>query len=228
MRILILFLLLGHTLFAQLNEQCTINVHIRFGQSDLQVGDTCYPIFQTDSLRLEAVKFYMAGIELWKDNKRVWAEPNSFHLIDATEPASMKIKLPISNAIQYNQLKFSIGIDSATNTAGAMGGDLDPTKGMYWTWQSGYINVKIEGTYSRSTARNKKFQFHIGGYKYPYAAVQPISLPVQSNSGIHLALNLEQLLERLFTDNQFEIMSPCQEAVRVSQQMASLFTLMNP
>lgn len=228
MRTLIFFLLLGHTLFAQNDDRFLLNIHIRYGQSEIRVGDIFYPIYQNDSFRLEEVKFYLAGIELWKDNKMVWAEPNSFHLIDVTQPESMKINLPHSNALKYNQLKFIIGIDSATNTAGAMGGDLDPTKGMYWTWQSGYINFKVEGTSNRCNTRNQKFTFHIGGYRYPYATIQNLLLPVDFNSDIHLALNIDQLLERVFAERQFEIMSPCFEAVRISQQIASLFTIIKP
>lgn len=228
MRIIIFFILIAHTLFAQYDDRLLLNIHIRHGQSEIGAGDIFYPIHQNDSFRLEQVKFYLAGIELWRDNKMVWVEPNSFHLIDVTHPESMKINLSHFNSIKFNKLKFIIGIDSATNTAGAMGGDLDPTKGMYWTWQSGYINFKVEGTSNRCNTRNNKFKFHIGGYRYPYTTAQNILLPVEFNSDIHLVLNIDQLLERIFAEGEFEIMSPCFEAVRISQQIATLFTIIKP
>ena len=72
-------------------------------------------------------------------------------------PSSLALQIP-SN-IPFSKLKFQLGIDSLTNVSGAMGGDLDPTKGMYWTWQSGYINMKIEGKSNSCKTRKNQFQF---------------------------------------------------------------------
>jgi hypothetical protein len=57
-----------------------------------------------------------------------------------------------------------------------MAGDLDPIKGMYWAWQSGYINMKIEGKSSSCRTRKNEFQFHIGGYLSPYYAMRKVAL----------------------------------------------------
>ena len=57
-----------------------------------------------------------------------------------------------------------------------MGGDLDPTKGMYWAWQSGYINFKMEGSCSQCLATKNNFEFHLGGYQQPFYAMQTIEL----------------------------------------------------
>jgi hypothetical protein len=46
-----------------------------------------------------------------------------------------KLSFDLPTYLKYDQIQFQLGIDSLTNVSGAMGGDLDPTKGMYWTWQ---------------------------------------------------------------------------------------------
>ena len=82
---------------------------------------------------------------------------------------------------RHDKIKFNLGIDSLTNVSGVMGGDLDPTKGMYWTWQSGYINFKMEGSSAVCPTRNHEFQFHIGGYQDPFYAMQTLELEVKNS-----------------------------------------------
>ena len=45
-----------------------------------------------------------------------------------------------------------------------MDGDLDPVHGMYWTWQSGYIQFKLEGLL-RDSAGERKLELHLGGFE---------------------------------------------------------------
>jgi hypothetical protein len=52
-----------------------------------------------------------------------------------------------------SKITFSAGIDSLTSTAGIQKGVIDPINGMYWAWQSGYVNFKIEGKSSSCPTR---------------------------------------------------------------------------
>jgi PKD repeat protein len=70
---------------------------------------------------------------------------------------------------KYTGVKFIIGVDSARSTmdVSKRTGDLDPAAGgsdMYWSWNSGYIFYKIEGTSPQSTEMGNMFMYHIGGY----------------------------------------------------------------
>jgi len=49
-------------------------------------------------------------------------------------------------------------VDSLANVSGAMSNDLDATKGMYWSWQSGFINLKIEG--KSASCKTRKINFN--------------------------------------------------------------------
>ncbi|MFT4599180.1 MAG: hypothetical protein ACI9WM_001432, partial [Arenicella sp.] len=89
--------------------------------------------------------------------------------------------------------------------------DLDPIHGMYWTWQSGYINTKIEG--SRG---DEKFTYHLGGYSFPYNASQEVMLPVSSKI-------LPFQLQAIGTIDQLNIMRPSNEAIYLSEKIAQSF-----
>ena len=138
--ILIFCLMKEASLFSQ--TQTSLKFNPSFGQSKLS-SDSAYKISINDSIQITAFKFYISNLELLNKNKSVWKDSIPFHLIDAFNEKTLAFKIPTN--IPYTKVKFNLGIDSITNVSGAMGGDLDPTKGMYWTWQSGYINFKLEG-----------------------------------------------------------------------------------
>ena len=99
-----------------------------------------------------------------------------YHLIDFSDSATTRIELPVTAGIIYNGIQFQMGIDSADQNRGAQSGALDPAKGMFWTWNSGYINVKIEGNSPLSRQPAHIFEYHIGGYRDNYNTVWQIKL----------------------------------------------------
>ena len=109
------------------------------------------------------------------------------------------------------------------NVSGALGGDLDPSNGMYWAWQSGYINFKIEGKYKSLNGKEKPFQYHLGGYLYPYLNIQTVFLNVQTSKSINIKLDIEKILLDVNIASQKNIMSPCKEAVILSKKVSNGF-----
>ena len=136
----------------------------------------------SDSLTLEIFRFYISQVSLWKDSTAVWKADNSYHLLDTEVDSSMSLHFQIPKDLAYDRIAFNLGIDSLTNVAGVMGGDLDPTKGMYWTWNTGYINLKLEGTHPACPTRKNRFTFHLGGYAAPYLSMQSLSFPAATNN----------------------------------------------
>jgi len=182
-------------------------------------------IADTSTIEFENFKFYVSGVELYNNNTLILKEENSFHLIDFSEPASLCIHLNSEKKIKYNQVKFNIGIDSLTNVSGAMGGDLDPTKGMYWTWQSGYINLKLEGKSSLCKTRGNDFFYHLGGYAYPFNSLQTIKLQTKKTNTIDINFNINAFFETVDIRKINQIMSPNKDAVFISKQVAQLFSI---
>ena len=106
-----------------------------------------------------------------------------------------------------------------------MGGDLDPTKGMYWTWQNGYINFKIEGKSNLSIAKNKEFVFHLGGYQNSFSTLQTIQLPVQYLSISPINIAIDKWINEIDLNKQNHIMSPSKEAVLLANKLSTIFSV---
>ena len=189
-------------------------------------SDIAFQINKSDSVKITEFRFYISKLSFWKSNKQIWMEGDSFHLIDLLDDSTHKIKLEIPDEIVFDKLEFYLGIDSLTNVSGAMGGDLDPTRGMYWTWQNGYINAKIEGTSNVCKSRKNEFQFHLGGYMAPFQCVQKIEMIVDRNEQIQIGIHVEKMIEAFDLSKQTKIMSPSLNAVEVSKQLAKCFYLM--
>ena len=96
---------------------------------------------------------------------------------------------------------------------------------MYWAWQSGYINFKIEGNSPSCNTRKHQFQFHFGGYKQPYYAMQTIYLPVSNlkNNSLTIDFNLANFFENISLNQTNSIMIPSKEAVELSKKIATIF-----
>jgi hypothetical protein len=190
-------------------------------------NDSLYLSTNGDSVRFETIKYYITNVRLLKESRIVFEE-NKVHLVDNLDTASQRWRLALPRDIRYDAIALDFGIDSATNVAGALGGDLDPTKGMYWAWQSGYINCKLEGTTSQGIGQNKQFQTHLGGYKGDTYALQSVVLPTRHRDRISIALRLDTFITQLTTGNTYRIMSPSKTAVLLSKTIASCFTIIDP
>lgn len=187
--------------------------------------DSVYTLAHGETLSISTLKFYISDLEYLLDNKIVEKEPHSFHLINFEDEKSLHLLIKRTNTEKFNQLKFVVGIDSITNTSGALGGDLDPTKGMYWAWQSGYINAKIEGECSMSGGKNKTFEFHLGGYNDPFLSAQQLILTKKETGIIHIRLQVDHFFNQIDMRNQHHIMSPGKEGVELSKKFSSIFSL---
>ncbi len=187
--------------------------------------DSVYSLAYGQTISISTLKFYISDIQYLQDNKIIEKEPQSFHLINFEDEKSLDLLIKRTNTEKFNQLKFVVGIDSITNVSGALGGDLDPTKGMYWAWQSGYINAKIEGECSLSGGKNKTFEFHLGGYNDPFLSAQQLILDKKVEGNIHIKLELDHFFNQIDIGNQHHIMSPGKEALELSKKFSSMFSL---
>lgn len=219
----IAFCLLQTIASAQRHQTIPVSINSFYGASEL-VLDSNYQGRGGAGLRVETLRFYISNLCFAQDDSVTWKEKDSYHLYDrASEKNTFNVTVPAS--IRFNKMKFDLGIDSLTNVSGAMGGELDPTKGMYWTWQSGYINFKVEGKSDQCSNPKKEFQFHLGGYQHPYKTIQTVSLSLTSKDQVHIVFDMEQFLKSADLQKQDHIMSPGDEAVRLSSVAAACFRI---
>ncbi len=216
-------ILLGFFLFAfgLCTQGQTLSFEAVFGEKPLVLGTT----YTTNSgviVEIETLRFYITQLQLKQDGKTIWTEENSYHLIDINNSSSLQLSIP--DSVEFDEVSFLLGTDSLTNVSGAMGGDLDPTKGMYWAWNSGYINFKLEGTSPVCDTRNNRFTFHLGGYAYPNATVQTVTLAA---TGSAIIFDVKAFLEGIDLKETNSIMSPSTTAVALSKKASALFKMKN-
>jgi len=221
--IFLLTLFSGSALPREGKQEVVLHLMPRFQQEALQLNQY-YQLPSGDSVLISSLRFYLSHIQLWNDSFTTGTALKTHYLIDAANPASQKITIPLNSGLKFNTIRFVIGIDSATNYRGASEGELDPTNGMYWTWQSGYINFKLDGRSNLSSSRNKEFSLHLGGYRYPFISQQQCSIAVNKNTAdIKLYIQLDQLFGQLQWPQMSQVMSPGKTAVELSKELPKIF-----
>ena len=216
----------------RLNQGCTDKKE----WSSNALGIHFQPVFQGKKIDLNAaapkgapsismLRLYLSNFTFLKNGSIVFEERNSYHLLDLEDENTLELKFAGLENLDFDLLQFNLGIDSLTHVSGAMGGDLDPTKGMFWTWQSGYVNFKLEGTYVKCPTRNHEFQFHLGGYLAPFQSVQSVQLKVSKGEKLLLQLDVSPFFEQVDWVKKYSIMSPGKEAVAASRVLANSFSI---
>lgn len=203
------------------NEGLRIKFIPVFGNSPLQLNTNYFLPALNDSVSIETLRFYVSKITLLNKGKQVYRPKNVFHLIDLE--TKTELNLPINRSLVFDAIQFDLGIDSVTNVSGAMGGDLDPTKGMYWAWQSGYINFKLEGASKSCKTLHHKFQYHIGGYQHPFNTLQTLVLPLRQQPEI--TLDIQQFLNTIDLKTMPEVMSPNAKAMQLAASLKTAFAI---
>jgi len=149
-----------------------------FNGKPLKLTNQYYINAHGDTLYIDAFRFYMANISF--TGHRNALNTNS-HLYDAADSDTYAFIIKNIPPGAYSNLQFTLGVDNIANTSGANGGDLDPAKGMYWAWNSGYIMAKLEGRSKVCKTLHHAFQFHIGGYMPPYNAARVVTLKLPAS-----------------------------------------------
>ena len=127
-------------------------------------------------------------------------------LLDASDPSSWKLSHADDIGLRPGELRFLIGVDSTVQVGQTQGGVLDPIRGMYWTWQAGYIHWKIEGHFL--SAAKIPFEYHIGGYRNPYGTTQRVHIPFAPGNE-ELSVDLTPFLSHVLEKGvSVRVMSP--------------------
>ena len=205
------------------SDSLVLPFNLKFDNSKLLSHKT-YISNNQDTLSIDLFRFYVSNIEIQFSDKSIFKPANSYHLIAMDDPNSLQVSICKNENKIISKISFSIGIDSTTSVSGALSSDLDPTKGMYWAWQSGYINMKIEGKSSSCLTRKNEFQFHIGGYLYPYYAIRKIVL-YPNKEQFEIAVDLGILFSNLKLSETNSIMIPSKIAMDIANFSQSMFTI---
>ncbi len=177
-----------------------------------------------DSIQITSLRFYISSIKLMKEQHSVQQLKTESHLIDWEVTASRSLTMPCGRDSIFDSVRFQLGVDSSLQAQGIGSGDLDPVLGMYWTWQSGYINFKLEGEYLPLQEKPVKIALHLGGFMAPYATSRLIQIPMlgQEND-VTINIELDGLLAQALRNHTNQVMSPGEAAVQLSDVLAQSF-----
>ena len=198
-----------------------------FGTENLVLEDKKYVTENFDTVSITLFRFYITQVQYVFEDSSTFSEPNSYHLLDAEkeESLSFNIKNIPNKKIQF--LTFNIGVDSLANVSGAMSGDLDPIKGMYWAWNTGYINAKIEGKSSSCHTQKNVFEFHIGGYLPPFQTMRKVKLLAKDTESTVFTIetDVRQWFSKIKLNEMNSVLLPNKTAMIVADNYAQMFKI---
>lgn len=196
-----------------------VDIQLVFDNQPLIANSSIYNPITKDSLIVTKLMFYLSNIVITFENDSTYYIEN--HLFDLTDNTSFTLT-KIDNKHYIKKIKFNLGIDSTTNYSGAQTGNLDPLKGMYWAWHSGYINFKIEG---KCQNNQQEYNYHIGGYNAPYNSIQKFEFNRILKRDLTIQIAIEKLLYPMFLAKQYKIMSPGKLAMNFAENFQKALSI---
>jgi hypothetical protein len=197
----------------------------------LQLNHKAYFTANHDSFFVDGFKMFIGKIALHDEESKTKFTDSVYHFLNAEKSNSLKISENISSLKKITSIDFEIGVDSTTNLQGAMDGDLDPVNGMYWTWNSGYINFKLEGHSPICKSVHHVFEFHIGGYKHPFNTIRTIHLVLKNpilisqKNQLDIKINLAEILNSVDLQTQNNIVEPSEQAMQIANHFQKMFSI---
>jgi hypothetical protein len=210
----------------QVNKELKIVIVTNFNGEIIE-KDKWYVTATKDSIQFSKLKFYLTNFVLQGRDYTRDTIADSNYLIDAFKKETMFVRLSDVNYSREDKLILNIGVDDCLNTSGAHSGDLDPMNGMYWSWQSGYINFKIEGKSPSCNTRKNKFQFHIGGYQKPYETIRRLvfKLNAVKDNTLRIDVDVSHFFRSIQLSSQNQIMIPGKDASNIADRLTQMFSI---
>jgi hypothetical protein len=122
-----------------------------------------------ESLQFSLFNYYISNVVLVNENGDRFVAPKDscYFLCKHDDPDSRLIRINNVPGGNYTGLEFVLGVDSAKSVSPITErqGVLDPATGAsghYWSWNAGYIFMKMEGNSPVAGTPDNKFQYHIG------------------------------------------------------------------
>lgn len=199
----------------------------------IQLNQTLVNSFQ-ETFTLTDYRYYISNLELLNPTKS-FKVPDAYYLVNEQNPDSKSLTTTI-RADAYEGLVFLVGIDSVRQVNGNHTGVLDPSQGMYWDANSGYMTAKLEGRSDFSGAPGNVLRHQIGGFEGQNNALRYVIIPFPATmvvgQGQTLKLTIKAELLRWFdsiypmsiADNP-TILAPGAAAMKIADNYSEQFSL---
>jgi hypothetical protein len=134
--------------------------------------------------------------------------------------------------ISIDEISFLLGVDSIRNVSGIQTGALDPLHGMFWTWNSGYIMAKLEGSSEKVHSAGNRFTYDVGGFRTGMNTTRHINLARTPLGMKSEEIHIKADVNRWFKGNsEIKIAetpvchSPGALAMRIADNYSSMFSI---
>lgn len=204
----------------------------KVGANALNLGNQWYRNEHGDSFKVDVFNYYISNIKL-NGPTAAYTEVESYHLVQQNVAGSMVFDLANVPGGDYTSITFTIGVDSLRNVSGAQTGALDVANGMFWSWNTGYIMWKLEGT---SPQADGSITFHGGGFKGEHSVLRtitlnlPKSIKVAKDGVNHIHINAD-VLAMFKSPNVIDfsvtkhIMSAGPDAAKLADNVRNMFSI---
>ncbi len=220
-----------YLLFQPAGPLKTVPVTVHFQhliQGEKITRGTAYQLTSGDSISIKKLKYYVSNIS-FATSKADKVSSKEIYLVDAFASDSLTLYLPEG---QYRSLSFLLGVDSIFHIGGVQDGALDPLNDMYWAWNSGYVNFKLEGYSPQAKTDLNRVEYHIGGFAAAQKTMRNISLayehPVKINqdkSQVYINVHLDKLWDKtLIIANTGLVIKAGPEAVLIADRLPKMFS----
>lgn len=209
------------------------------GNKDLYIGgDSTYVNGSGETFSVLKFEYYISNISLVRNDNSILTLPVKYYLIDKAGSVGNIKSIANVPAGSYKGIRYLVGVDSAKTVQGAQTGELDPSLGMVWDWNTGYIFMKLEGKCNVAGTPDSSFAMHVSGYRKAdntYAlhwievsfGGQPLVINTSATPTLHLKTDLLEIFQNPFSisisDNPI-ITSSGQAAVSIANNYADMFT----
>jgi hypothetical protein len=119
-----------------------------------------------ETFTVSTFEYYLSNIKFTKSDGTTYAAPDTYFLVDQATAKTLNFTVPNVPAGDYTGVSFIVGVDAqktGLTDPATFTGFLNQAYNMYWTWNSGHIFMKMEGTLT-SANPTKPLTCHIGGY----------------------------------------------------------------
>lgn len=167
------------------------------------------------SVRIDKLRWYVSLPPAGKKGSKAW-------LLDLADSSSLDQQM--SRSVN-NKISLLFGIDSAIQVGGVGTGALDPLRGMYWTWQTGYVQWKMEGAI-RVDGLESPLELHLGGFDGATKAQAMLSdyLIYPTTNSVIAQWDISPFLAEVVRRKKFGVMSPSPIAREYCRIIASSVT----
>ena len=135
----------------------SIKLAHKFGMMNEQtfaLGKQVIHPMKQDTMIFSKFKYFISNIRFKRTDGTYYVENESYRLIDLATPSSLTLALNKIPAGKYIQMEYTMGVDAARNMDGAQTGALAITNDMFWSWNSGYKFLVVNGTSTSLTGFN--------------------------------------------------------------------------